>query len=226
MSRHFDWRHIRSVFFDVDGTLYCQKRLRRYMSIQLFFYYIKRFNKINDIYILYKFRKYRELIAKNNIPNFQKKQYETVAVQCHTSIEHVMKLVDFWIMKKPLSYIFNCRFPYILEFINALHSYNIKTIAFSDYPAKEKISALELPIQILPEEIVCLKPNPYGLQKIIWDMNLISNRCVLIGDRYDRDGECAKAVGMPYLLKNNKDDSSGFRSYKELKNELEKCFHD
>jgi len=70
---------------------------------------------------------------------------------------------------------------------------------------------------------VSLKPNHAGLLKIIADMNLSSQECVLIGDRYDRDGVCAKAASMPFLLINNKSKNYGFRTYNELKNELDGC---
>jgi len=51
------------------------------------------------------------------------------------------------------------------------------------------------------EGIDALKPHPAGIESIMLAQQLSSDECLFIGDRDDRDGECARRVGMPYLLR-------------------------
>lgn len=226
MNRTFNWRSIKFVFFDIDGTLYCKNKMRKFILKKLLSYYLLRIHKIKDLYVLYKFRKYREWISEKGSPDFETEQYSIVAEKCHTSSGYVKELVDLWIMKRPLPYLLRCRFPDILVFIKTLHNYNIKTFSFSDYPAKEKILSLELPIQVSNEKIFCLKPSSYGIMNILKSRCIDPIDCVLIGDRLDRDGECAKNIGMHFLIKDHINNANGFRTYTELKNELDESYRD
>ncbi len=224
MDRAFDWRKIYGVIFDIDGTLYSQKTMRFKMSVQLLRHYLLRPHKINDILILSRYRKIREMLADNKDKDFYEKQFSMVAGEFNTSEEYVKDLVDDWILDKPLKYINDCRFPEIIDFINALHRNNIKTAALSDYPAGKKLHALKLPIKIFLDENFCLKPDPSGLIKLLFSMKIEPSECLFIGDRHDRDGACAGAVGMPYLIKGRKNRPDEFSSYMDLKNEVENCY--
>ena len=121
--------------------------------------------------------------------------------------------------KRPLPYLRSCRLPGVAELFDALRHAN-KTIAvLSDYPAEAKLKALALRADIVvsatDENVRCLKPDPKGLLKVLDEAGVKPRRAVMIGDRYERDGEIAGRVGMQaLLLARHKDDRCiTFRSY-------------
>ncbi|MBF1704271.1 MAG: HAD-IA family hydrolase, partial [Selenomonas sp.] len=49
-------------------------------------------------------------------------------------------------------------------------------------------------------EINAFKPNPDGLLYIMKTLKLKKAECLMIGDRDDRDGECARRAGIDYCI--------------------------
>ena len=74
---------------------------------------------------------------------------------------------------------------------------------YSDYPVEKKLQALGLqPTHAYwsGEPIVdCLKPDVRGLNNIIAELGLDRAEILYVGDRDDRDGECARRAGVAYL---------------------------
>jgi len=48
--------------------------------------------------------------------------------------------------------------------------------------------------------INCLKPNPKGLTAILHQLSLSPKDCLFVGDRDEKDGLCARQVGMDFLI--------------------------
>jgi len=53
-------------------------------------------------------------------------------------------------------------------------------------------------------EVGRLKPDPKGLIVAASSLNTPVKECLFIGDRDDKDGECARRAGMPYLILNRR----------------------
>ena len=117
--------------------------------------------------------------------------------------EYAQALITSWMIHKPLKLIkiFRRR-----KFLYALKKFQKagKIIAvYSDYPVREKLCALDF----RPDYsywsndgiINCMKPKPDGLMRIIHILGISKNRILYIGDREDKDGECAKNAGIDYL---------------------------
>ena len=51
------WEQVQGVIFDVDGTLYKQQKLRRYMILEMFLYYIVRPQRWQEPLIIFEFQK-------------------------------------------------------------------------------------------------------------------------------------------------------------------------
>jgi phosphoglycolate phosphatase/putative hydrolase of the HAD superfamily len=51
------------------------------------------------------------------------------------------------------------------------------------------------------ESVNRMKPDPLGLIILAERLRIPVESCLLIGDRDERDGECARRAGMPYLIK-------------------------
>ena len=133
-------------------------------------------------------------------------------------------MVREWMFLRPLPYLTLCRYPGVLEIFSLLKIRGIPVAIFSDYPANEKIKALGIG---KPDVIVCatdsevdrLKPHPKGLIVAAKKLKVNINQCLYIGDRDDKDGQCARRAGMPYLILNRNKrtrNADGFGSFEEL----------
>lgn len=199
---------IKAVIFDVDGTLYNQSKLRRLMILEMLGGLLFNPSKIKDFQIIYTFRKLRESNFERPTAHLEEDQYAWTAEALRMDSTAVRRVVEEWIYEKPLRHLISCRYPGLKEFVECLHQTGVKTAVFSDYPAQSKLDALEISVQ----NIVCatdmavnrLKPDPKGLQLVCQNLQVNINSCVFIGDRMDRDGECAKRIGMPFLILNKR----------------------
>jgi HAD superfamily hydrolase (TIGR01549 family) len=75
----------------------------------------------------------------------------------------------------------------------------------SDYPARRKLQALG--VSALFDVVVAngeaggprwLKPNPEGLLSAAERLGVNAERCLVLGDRADVDGEAARRAGMAF----------------------------
>ncbi len=147
------------------------------------------------------------------------------AEKYNVPIAHVEDCVKKWILISPLRHLKSLRFAGIVEFCSALENAEIKLAAFSDYPAKEKLKVLGfpnmLPVSSVDKEVNRLKPDPKGLLVVARKLRVPIDACLLIGDRNDRDGECALRIEMPYLIKTRHPSRPyHFRCYKDLHEEF------
>jgi len=134
-------------------------------------------------------------------------QYIQTAKKVGVSESRVRACVREWILERPLTLLREYRYPYIREFCLALQKRSVQLAVFSDYPAMDKIKALGLPKMLTfcstEKQIDVFKPSPKGLLHVINQIGAPMECCILIGDRDDRDGECARRAGIRYLLKGN-----------------------
>lgn len=164
------------VITDVDGTLYRQRPVRIFMASQIL---------LKDILVV------PELLS------FRKKREKGLLVE---PSERVKK----WMYEKPLSVINKWRNSQLLAELNEYKKNGGIVIAYSDYPAKEKLKALGLECDQIydPESkaFVALKPDSGTLQNILKDYKLSPKECIYIGDRDEKDGLCAKACDVKFHL--------------------------
>ena len=81
---------------------------------------------------------------------------------------------------------------------------DIKIGVYSDYPAESKLHALGLNVDLVVAStdptINRFKPDPTGLIHITKMFNVEPSRCMLIGNREEKDGECAMRANMEYVI--------------------------
>jgi phosphoglycolate phosphatase/putative hydrolase of the HAD superfamily len=191
LKNEVNWEKVRGVVFDVDGTLYDQRKLRMMMLTEIGGYFAKNANAIGDLRILHHFRKVREELAKSEANNVRNQQFEKVARKLSTSPEHIADVVENWIYKKPLKYMEASRFAMVDVFFDALRLRGLKIGIFSDYPVEEKLAALKLNADAvcysLETGVDRLKPQTLGLETVLSRLSLNKAECVFIGDRDSRD---------------------------------------
>ncbi len=199
---------IQGVIFDLDGTLYNQKKMHAHMLIKLFLYYSIRPQKLYELRVIYYFRKKRyDAHGKENV---EQVQYQIIADYLHIPVEEVRRIISLWIEESPLTCIKKCRYYYIPQLFKQFMLMNMKIAVVSDYPVKKKLEALELEADVLvcstDSDVNAFKPDPQGFLIAAQKMGITPLHCLVIGDRDDKDGEAAKRAGMAYVKssKNNR----------------------
>jgi phosphoglycolate phosphatase/putative hydrolase of the HAD superfamily len=199
-----NWSKIKLVIFDVDGTLYSQAKLRKWMLRDLLGYYMLRPWRYKELLILQKFRSEREHRNTDDCTDLENAQYTWCAEKQQVSASAVRKVTDKWIFTHPNQYLSKCAYPGINSFFNRLRRLGIKTAIYSDYKAHDKLTAMNLSADLVVSStdphIDKFKPHPKGLMYIAEQMGLNVDECLFIGDRDEKDGLCARNAGMPYVI--------------------------
>ena len=218
MSSLLNWNEIDLVVFDVDGTLYDQRRLRLVMMRRLLAA-TWRTRSLDTLQTLRTFRHVREALGDRPEADFMRLQYARTAAQHNKTEADVQALTYEWMERQPLPFLARCRYPHLDVLFTCLRSAGKQIAVFSDYPANAKLTALGL--QAAP--VVCatdagvakLKPDPLGLLTILRETGVPAQRALMIGDRFDRDGMAASRAGMRALIRSGKPhpDHGTFRAY-------------
>jgi FMN phosphatase YigB (HAD superfamily) len=160
--------------------------------------------RIKEILVIRYFRKIRdnEDLLKNK--NFKDVQYELISNKFKISVEETKSIIDFWLMKKPLKYLNLCKDKDFGEIIDSLHEKKITIIVYSDYPALEKVKALNIKADYVysseDENILSLKPSPKVLECINKNLNLSFSDMLIVGDRYEKDGKLAERYNVDFII--------------------------
>jgi len=200
-----DWERIRLVVFDVDGTLYDQKALRLRMLKELVAHTIAS-RSLETLRILRLYRNIRETIGKQELDGFHSILLSRTALAAGAEQAKVQALVREWIERRPLAHMRACRYPQLIELFAALKKRQKIVGIFSDYPALEKLRALDLKADIVISamDVGILKPNPRGLAVIMAEAGVTPQETILIGDRAESDGAAAMRAGAASLIRSKK----------------------
>lgn len=213
-----DWADIRLVVFDMDGTLYSQRRLRVRMLRELLLDAASR-RTLDPMRILRAYRHNRERLAEREMPDFETVLVAATADCTGCSPETVRRVVEEWIERRPLRHLMSCRYPGLPELFAGLRRKGKIVGILSDYPAGAKLAALDLQA----DHVVCasdpgiglLKPSPRGLEALMAAAGAGARQTALIGDRADRDGVAARRIGAWPLLRSGRpvDDYQTFAAF-------------
>jgi len=210
-----DQAGIRAVIFDVDGTLYDHGALRRRMRSALLRHCLAKPSGFRTLLILKAFREMREALAEEEASEVAVEQYARPARRLGIPVETVRRTVETWMHEHPLAYLPTCRFDGIDRLFDGLRRSGRPIAVLSDYPSAAKLKALgleaDLHVSAVDPEIDRLKPNPKGLLHAVARLGLEPSQCLLVGDRDERDGECARRAGVPYLIKAKRQSDDGIR---------------
>ena len=195
---------MKAVIFDVDGTLYDQRKLRLHILSDMVAGAIRNPLTVYDFKIIWDFRRARERNQFSRESDIAQRQYSWGAACSHVSEARVRQVVRKWMFERPLRYLPACRYKGVRRLFRHLSEHNVRIGIFSDYPAEDKLEALGLPADVvvcaLDREVDRLKPDPRGLQVAADRLGVTAPECLFIGDRDDKDGRCAREAGIPFLL--------------------------
>ncbi len=204
LTLNVNLKDFQAVIFDVDGTLYNLKKMSGLVKLEILKYYVQHPQEIKDIKIITTFMEEREKHAFDIVEDVENTQYLWAANSLGISSTKVRSVVQKWLFDIPLQHIYACHYPEVLALFTNITNQGIATGIFSDYPPQAKVAKLGLIpnciVSATDKSVDCLKPNPKGLLMTAEILGVPVEKCLFIGDRDDRDGECARRAGMPYLI--------------------------
>jgi HAD superfamily hydrolase (TIGR01549 family) len=204
-SSGIDWSKIDGVIFDVDGTLFDHLAIRPAMAAALLRHVLTSRHGWRDLRVVLKFRRVRMHLALAAAGEIGRREFSDTAQATGVGVGEVRKIVSRWVYEMPLAVIPKYRFRGADEFITLVQQRGIRTGVFSDYPADGKLKALGLTVEVVRDatstDVARLKPDPAGFLKVAELLAVSPARCLIIGDRDDRDGAAAASGGFVYLKK-------------------------
>jgi putative hydrolase of the HAD superfamily len=187
---------------DLDGTLYRQSLVRAMMAGELML------RGQMNIKLLREFRRQHETLRVTVAFDKQdpyRLQIENTARALNVSEEHVETVVERWMINRPGKWLRLFRRRSLLRAISQFCRGGGKAAVVSDYPARRKLAAMglsgfvDLVVACGESDGPCaLKPNPAGLLLAAERLGIDPQKCLVIGDRADADGEAARRAGMAF----------------------------
>ena len=192
---------VKTIILDFDGTVYFQKPVQLYNLIRIILTITVKPSAVSEIRIISKYRKMREKYSESSTPILRVE--DDLAAELNQSVEKIKSIRDYWLIYSQSFSIKLFQRVFLLRKISQLQRDGILIILWSDYPMADKSKRLKL----FPDFSFCsedstirfAKPSGAGLLHIIETLQLMKNEVILIGDRDDRDGKAAAAVGISYF---------------------------
>ena len=131
------------MIFDVDGTLYDQRKLRRAM-FKLLLQHAWQTRSLDTLLTLRTFRQVREALGNQPGADFLRLQYAQTASRRGKTPTEVREMAFEWMESRPLALLKACRYPQVAELFAGLRAAGKQIAVFSDYPAGAKLVALGL----------------------------------------------------------------------------------
>lgn len=195
-----EWSSVDGFIFDVDGTLYNQKKLRRGMLLRLMAYYGLRIHRMREPYAIYLFRKLREKPECKSM-RFDE-LYGIIERKVGLSSAVIAGVIQRWMFDEPLDLIRKTAYTDLIRFIKRQRENGKKIIIYSDYPASDKLKSLELPFDYMftfsENGINEQKPSLNVMNQIVNTIKVPSDRLIYVGDRDDKDKKSAEMMQIQY----------------------------
>ena len=193
-----------ALVFDVDGTLYRQRLLRRAMATHLLARHLT--SPIRGWRTMRILRSYRHAQERlRAAPTTGDIAAAQIAIACdETGMDRALvdAEVTRWMHEEPLAFLPRCIQPGLLAFLQRSKERGLRLGVLSDYPAESKLAALGLSSAF--DVVVCaqdpainvFKPNPRGLLVALERLGASPSESLYIGDRVDVDVPTAAAAGV------------------------------
>lgn len=202
-------RRPEAVLFDLDGTLYDERRLRRTMVPRLVLGALLGGGGARTLRVVQAYRRTREGLRGESFPDGPALEAEhlvrAAALAGSTSTE-VQSCVREWLERRPLRHLRRVAREGLTETLHGLRARGLRVGVFSDHPTEAKLEALGITALVDAQcsagslEVGALKPDPAGFLLLARELDVEPAACLVVGDRDDCDGEGARRAGMAFRM--------------------------
>jgi FMN phosphatase YigB (HAD superfamily) len=193
-----------ALVLDMDGTLYYQLPVRVWMFLSLVAHYVVRPHKLKELLLLREYRKLRENRAFSESNSIDQSQLEFLSKKYRISTESALAIIEHWMQDSALGALSFSKDKTLISLATQFKEKGGVLIVYSDYPVQKKLQAIGMLADFTfhsgDSTIQCMKPDKEGLESIINIVGIDPDDMLFVGDRYDRDGLCAAALNMDYLI--------------------------
>jgi FMN phosphatase YigB (HAD superfamily) len=187
---------------DLDGTLYNQTALQLVMTLEL------ALGGWSAIPCIQAFREEHERLRRETtepLADPYQLQIERTAARLGRPAEDVRQIVTQWMIARPCRWLRPLRRRGLLREMAEFRRRGGKIALVSDYPARAKLEAMGI-AHVFDVVIACgestvplrLKPWPDGYLLAADRLRVPPAACLVIGDRFDADGQSAHRAGMAF----------------------------
>lgn len=223
---------MKAVITDVDGTLYRQGLVRRWMVSRLVRAHFKRPAAALRVFRILRAYRHtqehlREAVRAGPAGDVAELQLRLASQQTGYDLASVRACVERWMEIEPLDLLARAAYPDLLEFLDFVHRRGVLLGAFSDYPAARKLEAMGIRnrfsavVSAQDADVQEFKPSPRGLQVALTRMGVEPADAVYIGDRPELDAAAAWRAGVRCVIigesgSGRQDEWVGMRTYRDL----------
>jgi len=199
----------KAVLFDLDGTLYDQRPMRRAMLMELARAPLRGpLRALRTARHLRTFRHAREELRElcDTADSLDAVQYEVPAERLGESAADVRATVEEWMFARPLRHLPRCAWPSLRGTLESLRGRGLALGVFSDYPPAAKLDALgigdlfDVAIAATDRSVNAFKPHPRGFLVGAERLGHDPRDVLYVGDRVDVDALGAAAAGMQCVI--------------------------
>lgn len=201
-----------AVLFDLDGTLYDERAVRRAMLPRLALGALlgggPRLLRTVQAY-----RTAREELRGHKFPTgdvLAEAHRVLASERARVAGGELTRVTEDWLEKRPLRAVGRAARPGLRELFQWLGASGVRVGVFSDHPVEGKLEALGVRELVnchrsaFSPDVGAFKPAPEGFLRLAQDLGLEPEKCWVVGDRDDCDGAAADAAGMRFLLVGNR----------------------
>ena len=187
---------------DLDGTLYAARPVKLAMLAEV------ALSGLAVAGLLRRFRSEHERLRQTQTgpaASPYQLQLERTAHALGVAVPHVESQVREWMIERPGKWLHLFRRQTLLAELEEFRADGGRLALVSDYPALGKLQALGC--AHLFDTVVAngeaggprwLKPHPDGFSLACQRLDVSPERCLVLGDRADADGEAARRAGMAF----------------------------
>ncbi|GAA4822591.1 HAD family hydrolase [Algivirga pacifica] len=203
-------KEYKAIIFDLDGTLYDNRKVKKSFLLTRFIFssYLWKLEKARQQAHIKSQPISHFSSSDNTLPHFSEHPYyQQLAVALDKSnpakAHHWYEKVFYPTFVNALKP--QWVFPKMVECLSYWKKQGIRLAVLSDYHfIGERLSRLQIPIDLFErlhsaEQSGVLKPDPWAFQQLIQDIGVKKEEVLIVGDREDKDGEAARAMGVDFF---------------------------